>query len=87
MDKGQTYTCSCCHRTYASGWSNAEAVAEYEEKYGKKMGEEPTTIVCDCCNPIVEAAIAGASKEELRRMLLVRKAQIELEDAETGAVN
>jgi hypothetical protein len=45
-----TYTCAVCHETFESGWTDAEARAEYEQIWKKEFRSPARkSIVCDVC--------------------------------------
>jgi hypothetical protein len=78
-EKGMTdtFTCSCCGQTYTKGWTDEEAQQEYVEAYPVEAAQgEKTVIVCELCQPIVDAAANGASPDEIGRMLKARAAQL-----------
>lgn len=48
---GKTYECVMCQNTYEQGWTDEEAIAEFEQNFGRKPTESELTsgIVCDDC--------------------------------------
>jgi hypothetical protein len=48
IGKEREYVCELCKGTFVSGWSEAEAKAEYQENFGAG-GDEPPSVVCDDC--------------------------------------
>jgi hypothetical protein len=52
-----TCTCALCGGTFPKGWTDAEAEAEYQEKFGMAapVGAD-RAILCDPCNELAEKA-------------------------------
>ena len=61
----RTFKCTMCHETYPKGWSDEEAMKEYEENYGKHMGEE-MDVVCDACHAAIMAWRGSMDKDKLQ---------------------
>ena len=45
---GEQYTCAACGRTFESGWSHEEAMAESKALFGKFQPDE-LAVICDDC--------------------------------------
>ena len=41
--------CSICEKVFVPDWSEAEAIAEYEQRYGRKFNREECGTVCSVC--------------------------------------
>lgn len=46
------YVCSVCGEENEKGWSDAEALAEFEARFGRKPGPKDT-LVCDDCDKLM----------------------------------
>ena len=55
-----TYTCACCNGEFEKGWTDEEAAAEKEEKFGD-MSYDEMSLVCDNC---YESIMAKAEEYE-----------------------
>ncbi len=64
METERTFKCAMCHETFIKGWTDDDAMKEYEQNYGQHMGEEYDT-VCDACHAAI-MAWRGNSKEGLQ---------------------
>ncbi len=51
-----TYTCARCHRTFETGWSDEEAMAECKANFGE-MRKEELAIICDDCYKRIDPAL------------------------------
>jgi DNA-directed RNA polymerase subunit RPC12/RpoP len=54
MPEPDTYRCAVCGETFQKGWSDAEAVAEMEARFGP-VPEEMRAVVCDDCDRRIRA--------------------------------
>ena len=43
------FTCALCHGTFEEGWTDEEALAEYNAAFTEEERAEPREIVCDDC--------------------------------------
>lgn len=48
----KVYVCSVCGEENEKGWSDAEALAEFEARFGRKPGPEDS-LVCDDCDKLM----------------------------------
>lgn len=48
----KTYTCDCCGGTFEAGWTEADALMEYQERFSAQVraAEEHPAQVCDDCD-------------------------------------
>lgn len=65
MKKDETFKCEFCGETFISGWTDEEAMKEYEKNYGKNIGEE-MDIVCDECHAAIMAWRGNLDKDKLQ---------------------
>lgn len=54
-----TYTCEMCGEEFVSDWSNEEARAEYEAKFGAPYDPHDTVTVCDECYAAFTVILSG----------------------------
>ncbi len=53
-EKGETYTCAMCDRTYIAGWTKEECLAEADAVFGDgECWDEGSDVVCDDCYQIL----------------------------------
>lgn len=52
-EMAEIFTCYKCGYTGPSGWTDEEAEAEYEQLYGKHLGEE-REVLCDKCHKLFQ---------------------------------
>lgn len=55
------FTCDGCHATFISEWTEGDAMAEYEGKFGKHLGEE-LGVLCDYCQKAFDEWFARQDK-------------------------
>ncbi len=45
----EEYECSLCKETFEKGWTDAEALAEYEVTFTEEERQDVREVVCDDC--------------------------------------
>lgn len=65
MEDDKTFQCVMCGETFQKGWSDEEAMKEYEQNYGAHIGEE-MDVVCDECHDAIMVWRKNMDKDKLQ---------------------
>lgn len=60
------FKCYMCAQTFQSGWSEADAEADYEKTFGKHLGEK-RAVLCDVCNDLFRSWWAQLDKSKVEQ--------------------
>lgn len=61
MPEFRKFTCALCKHDFQSGWSEADAEAEYTATFGAHVGE-PRGVLCDDCDELFKRWYAKVRK-------------------------
>ncbi len=74
----RSFDCALCGETFVSGWSAAEARAEYERNFAADVRkDEPVSQLCDGCYGRFMAWWSGLSADQRERLERERLAERE----------